>query len=207
MNKMNLGKPFRGPTSGMYMMPTKVAAKLQSFMDRQVCKVLISEGDYFTLCNQQGKLVFSFGCQLAELNPSNLRAYCWCELLDSGIRRQEIFQGGVGIFSMVDMGKRLQSGVFFAMVPYGKIVGILYNIPRLAISSKDRGCERAYTGCSILSLLVDDSSNLRSIRGLLQIGLYRYNDLRGGCFGNRRCHGAFKRLRSVKTGISLLFFL
>lgn len=59
----------------MNVMPAKIAAKSKRFVNGQVCQVLRSESNHRALCDEKGQLIFSRGCEAAELNATDDRAY------------------------------------------------------------------------------------------------------------------------------------
>lgn len=128
MNEMDLRVPFRSPASGMDMVSPKIASEIESLLDRQVCEVLISECDDFALSNEESKLIFSSGSQLAQLNTCNFRSDGGGELFNLRSCWKKIFEGRVRVFAMIDVCERLERWVFFAMVPDGQIVWILCSL-------------------------------------------------------------------------------
>lgn len=71
MNQVYLGVSLWGTASRVNVMTAEIAPEIQSFLDGQVSKVLVSEGDDFALGNEQGELILAGGRELAELNTSN----------------------------------------------------------------------------------------------------------------------------------------
>ncbi len=72
MDKMDLRISLWGTGGGMNVMPAKVPSEFQSVRDGQVRKILVTESDDFSLCDEQSQLVFTSSRELAELNSSDL---------------------------------------------------------------------------------------------------------------------------------------
>lgn len=125
VNKMDLRVPLRSSASGVDMVSPKIASKIEGVLDRQVCKILISECDNFALSNEESKLIFSGCSELAQLNTCNFRSDSRGEFLNLRSFWKKIFEGRVGIFAVINMRKWLERGVFFAMIPDRQIVLIL----------------------------------------------------------------------------------
>lgn len=52
--------------------PAKVSSKFQSLFDREVCKVLVPEGNDFLLCDQESQFVLALVVQCRELYTGHL---------------------------------------------------------------------------------------------------------------------------------------
>jgi hypothetical protein len=126
VNEMDLRVPFWCPTSGVDMVSPKIASKIESFLNRQVCKILISKCNDFTLSNEEGKLVLSGGSELAQLNTCDFGSDSRRELLNLRPFQKKIFEGWVGVFAMIDVCEWLERGVLLAIIPDRQIMWILF---------------------------------------------------------------------------------
>lgn len=106
-------------------MTAKVSSKLKSILDWEVGKVLISESNNTTLSNKESELVLSFLGELAELDTANLRSEQWCEVLLLNSLLEKVWEGWIGILSVVVVFKWLEwlEGLLF---PDWKIVWVLF---------------------------------------------------------------------------------
>ena len=81
----------------------EVTAPVKSFVDRQFGEVLISEDDDFLLGNQEGKLIFGFVVELAQLNAAYFGTDRSCDVGQLGAWLEEILERRVCVLAMLDM--------------------------------------------------------------------------------------------------------
>lgn len=112
MDEMDLWITVWSTTSGMDVVTTKIAAPVKSFLDRKISKVLVSECNDLPLSNEEGKLIFASGAELAELDTSNLRTDCGREFGYFGTFNQKVFESWVCTFPMFDMFKWFEGWIF-----------------------------------------------------------------------------------------------
>lgn len=112
----------------MNVVPTEVPAPLQRVLDRQLGKVLPTEGDDLALGYETGQLVFARARELRELDTADLGPDGWREVDDLGVRWEEILEGGVGILAVFVVLEGRQGRICLARVPRGKVVGILFSV-------------------------------------------------------------------------------
>jgi hypothetical protein len=109
-------------------MSTKVATKVQSLLDRQIRKILVSESNDLSLSNQQGELILTCIIELAQLHTPDLRAGGWSESADLGAFWQKALEAWVGIFAVLDVLKWLPWWVLLTVVPDRQVVWVLAGI-------------------------------------------------------------------------------
>lgn len=83
VNEMNLGITLGSSTGWVDMVSAKVASKVESLLDGQVCKVLISKGHDLALGDEESELILSGGSEFAQLNAGDFGSDGGCELLDT----------------------------------------------------------------------------------------------------------------------------
>lgn len=66
----------------MDVMAAEISTEVQGFWEGEVGEILISEGDNFTLGDEEGELVFAGPAQFAELDAGYFGADAWSEFLD-----------------------------------------------------------------------------------------------------------------------------
>lgn len=110
------------------MVPTKVPAPLQRILDRQLGKVLPTEGNDLALSYETGQLVFARARELRELDTADLAPDGWREVDDLGVRWEEVLEGGIGILAVFVVLEGRQGRISLARVPRGKVVGILLRL-------------------------------------------------------------------------------
>jgi hypothetical protein len=69
------------------MVAAEIFTELQSFRNRQICQILSTECDYFSLCYESRKLILSSIAELAQLYTFDLSSDGWCEVGDVGVFR------------------------------------------------------------------------------------------------------------------------
>jgi hypothetical protein len=126
VNEMDLRVPFWCPTRRVDMVSPKIASEIESLLDGQVCEVLISKCNNFTLSNKKSKLVLSGSSKLAQLNTGHFGSDSWREPFDLRPFWEKIFERGIGIVAMVDVYEWLKRRIFLAIIPDGQIVWVLF---------------------------------------------------------------------------------
>lgn len=126
VDKVNLWIALGSATSRVDMVSSKIATKVEGLLDRQVCKVLVSKGDNLALGDEESKLILAGGSEFAQLDAGDFGSDGGCELLDSRSFREKIFEGWVGVFTMIDVREWLERRILFAIVPDGQVVWILF---------------------------------------------------------------------------------
>lgn len=76
---------------------SKVPAKLESLCNRQIGKILVSEGDHLTFSNKSSKLVLSCVAQLAELHACYFCANGGGEVVCYNPWSKELWIASIGI--------------------------------------------------------------------------------------------------------------
>jgi hypothetical protein len=84
-------------------MATKVGAEIKSFLDREVGKVLASECNDFTLCDEPCEFVLAGLVQRGELDAANFGADGWCQVCYLSLGGKQVIEGCVCILAMFDM--------------------------------------------------------------------------------------------------------
>lgn len=125
MNQVDFGVSLRCPAGRVNMMATKVSAEFQGICDRQVGKVLISEGNDFTLSDQKSELVLSSRGETAELYSSNFRADGRCDLVNLGAFDQQVFEGGIRVLPVFGVREWLEGRVLLGVVKGWEVRWIL----------------------------------------------------------------------------------
>ena len=103
----------------------KVATKLEGIGDGEVGKVLVPKGHYLAFSNISGQLVLSSVTEGAELNPPDLGANGWCEMVYTDALWEKLRVGCVGIFSVVIVFEWFDRRIFLLWIPSGEVMGIL----------------------------------------------------------------------------------
>lgn len=89
-------------------MAAKVGAKVKRLLDRQVGKVLITEGDHLPFGHQARQLVFTGIGQRAKLDTAHLGADRRRQVRDHGlVLGQQVRERRVGVLAVVVVLKRL----------------------------------------------------------------------------------------------------
>jgi hypothetical protein len=65
VNDVELGVSLRSSRSGVDVMTTEVASKVEGLLDWQIGQILVSEGNDFTLGHEQSELILSGWGELA----------------------------------------------------------------------------------------------------------------------------------------------
>lgn len=86
---------------------------------------MVAESDDLALRNQKCQLIFTCIVELAELHSAHFRAGRGSEMLQLGAFDEQVLEGWVRIFSVLDVCKFLPGGVLFTVVPGRKVVRIL----------------------------------------------------------------------------------
>jgi hypothetical protein len=125
MDKVNLRMTLRRSRGRMNVMTSEVASELESFCNRKIGKVLVSEGYYLTLGNVAGEFVFAGIGETAQLNALNLSTDSRSEVGDLCVGLDEVREARVGIFAVFVVLERFEGRIDLVFVPCGEIVGIL----------------------------------------------------------------------------------
>ena len=78
-----------------------VLCKVESFLDRKVCKILITESYNFVLGHEECQLVLSSPVELAELRAEDFGSDVGGELLNLDTVCDEIWKGRISISTVV----------------------------------------------------------------------------------------------------------
>lgn len=108
--------------------------------------------------------------------------------MNLGALGEEILEGGVGVFPVVDVGKGFKRRVLLAIIPYRQVVRILHRCQVKLYVERLKCLAMTYAGSSVSPFLVNDSSHSSFGLGCSRSGLYRNNHFRSGSLGNRWCH-------------------
>lgn len=100
------------------MVSSKICTKVKSLLDREICKVLVSKRNHFTLCNKKRKLIFPSIAELAQLDAGHLRSGGRSKMLKLGAFNKDVLEVRVCILAMFGVNKRFPRRVFLVMVPY-----------------------------------------------------------------------------------------
>jgi methyl coenzyme M reductase subunit D len=126
MDEMNLRVSLRGARCGMDVVAAKVSSKVERFLDRDVCKVLVAESfdilagsilkatstltDDFLLGDKQGEFIFSLVRQLAKLDTSNFGPNVGGQIRHFSTL-EKVWESWISILSVLIMLKEFKWGV------------------------------------------------------------------------------------------------
>lgn len=85
----------------MDMRRTVVFGEIQSFLNWQVCKILVAESDDLLLGNEERELVLAGAVELAQLNSTDFGSDVGCKVFDFNSVLDEVGKGGIGIPSVI----------------------------------------------------------------------------------------------------------
>jgi hypothetical protein len=110
----------------MGVVTPKIPAKVKGFLQWQIGKILIPKRHYFSLSNEESKLILAGCAELAQLHSSDLGTDAGGEFLDFTAFGEEIFESRVCAFAVLGVRERFQGRIFLAMVPGWEVLRILH---------------------------------------------------------------------------------
>lgn len=96
---------LRRPGRGVDVVAAEEGAEFQRGVEGQGCKILVAEGDDFTLRDEEGQLRFSRGRELRELGAVHFGADGGREVLDSRAGGEEVGELCVGCLAVLNVGE------------------------------------------------------------------------------------------------------
>lgn len=109
----------------MQVIPAKVTTELQSLLNRQVGKVLVTESHYLALGDKSGELVLSSIAERAELDSLDLCANRGSQVVHAHAIGEQVGIGRISVQPVLNVLKWLEGTVSLLRVPGWKIVRVL----------------------------------------------------------------------------------
>lgn len=111
VNQVNFRIVLRSARGWMDVQAAKISAILESFLDGQLGKVLVSKCDDLLLGYEQSELILSSVGELGQLNAGDLGAYRRGDVLNMSSILQKVLERWIRILAVLNVFERLEGRI------------------------------------------------------------------------------------------------